>query len=73
MHARPRKALGYCWHGYIAWRGRPSGELISARGVDRDEHLVMIQASQKREPQNDFADSDSPVSSTRGNGGNRAR
>lgn len=55
LHGRPRKALGYCWHGYIAWRVRPTGGLVTVSGVDRDEHLAMIQALRAREPQGFFA------------------
>ena len=49
--ASPRNALGYCWHGKIAWRVRPSGEFITAQDVDRSKHLAMIRALQKVAPQ----------------------
>jgi len=51
LNTRLRASLGYCWHGYIAWRVRPSGEFITAEGVDRAKHLAMVRALQKREPQ----------------------
>jgi hypothetical protein len=51
FNSRPRKALGYCWHGGVAWRVRPNGEFITATGVDRAKHLAMVRALHKREPQ----------------------
>jgi hypothetical protein len=51
LNSRPRKSLGYCWHGAIAWRVRPSGEFITAPNTDKDRHLAMIRALDKREPQ----------------------
>jgi hypothetical protein len=50
---RPRNALGYCWHGKVAWRTRPSGEFITASEVDRAKHLAMVRALDRRtgEPQ----------------------
>jgi hypothetical protein len=42
--------MGYCWHGSTAWRVRPSGEFITASGVDRGKHLAMVRELQKREP-----------------------
>ncbi len=49
--ARPRNAVGYCWHGRVAWRVRPGGEFITADGVDRVKHMAFVRALQKREPQ----------------------
>jgi hypothetical protein len=49
LNSRPRKSLGYCWHGKVAWRVRPSGEFITAADVDRAKHLGMVRALQKRE------------------------
>lgn len=51
LNTRPRAMLGYCWHGYVAWRVRANGEFITAPGIDRDGHLAMVRALQKREPQ----------------------
>jgi hypothetical protein len=51
LNSRPRKALGYCWHGSIAWRVRPNGEFIAAAGVDRVKHLTIVRELEKREPQ----------------------
>jgi hypothetical protein len=48
--AGPRNTLGYCWHGRVAWRVRPSGEFIAAPGTDKTKHLAMVRALQKREP-----------------------
>lgn len=55
LNARPRQSLGYCWHGYIAWRVRPSGEFITAPGTDRNKHLAMVRVFAKREPQGLYA------------------
>jgi hypothetical protein len=35
--ARPRNAIGYCWHGKAAWRVK-SGALVVEAGVTREEH-----------------------------------
>ena len=43
FNARPRAALGYCWHGKVAWRVKASGEFVSSAGVTREEHLAMVE------------------------------
>jgi len=47
----PQSSVGYCWHGRVAWRVRPSGEFITAPGVDKNKHLAIVRALQKRELQ----------------------
>jgi hypothetical protein len=42
LNSRPRSALGYCWHGKVAWRVK-SGALAIAEGVTRDEHRAMLE------------------------------
>lgn len=51
LNSRPRNTHGYCWHGCVAWRVRPSGELVTLACVDRETHLGIVRALQKREPQ----------------------
>jgi hypothetical protein len=38
----PRSAIGYCWHGKVAWRVK-SGALAVAVEVTRDEYRAMLQ------------------------------
>jgi hypothetical protein len=51
LNTRPRSALGYCWHEHLAWRVKESGALVTAQGIDRAEHLAMVWALRRREPQ----------------------
>jgi hypothetical protein len=46
--AGPPSAVGYCWHGQIAWRIRVNGEFITAAGVDRVKHLAIVRALRKK-------------------------
>jgi hypothetical protein len=39
---RPRDAIGYCWHGKVAWRVK-SGALAVAPEVTRDEYHAMAE------------------------------
>lgn len=47
---RPRNVLGYCWHGKVAWRIRPSGEFITASGINRDRHRAFVRALNAKQP-----------------------
>jgi hypothetical protein len=38
----PRNAIGYCWHGKVAW-GVKSGPLAVVPGVTREEHRAMLE------------------------------
>jgi hypothetical protein len=39
----PRGAIGYCWHGKVAWRLKAGGELAIAPEVTRPEYRAMIE------------------------------
>ena len=41
--AGPRSAIGYCWHGRVAWRVKIGAELAVAAGVTREEHRAMLE------------------------------
>jgi hypothetical protein len=38
----PRSAIGYCWHGKVAWRVK-SSVLSVVPEVTREEHRVMLE------------------------------
>jgi hypothetical protein len=62
INSRPRKTMGYCWHGSVAWRVRPSGEFITASGVDRDKHLAMVRALHRGNPRPETVSAKAPAS-----------
>jgi hypothetical protein len=39
----PRDAIGYCWHGKVAWRVKSGGELAVAADVTRDQRRAMLE------------------------------
>ena len=43
LNTRPRTALGYCWHGKIAWRLKSGADLAVAPEVTREEHRAMLE------------------------------
>jgi hypothetical protein len=50
LNSRPRPDIGYCWHGQIAWRIRPSGEFIAAAGVTREKHRALVRELHRSDP-----------------------
>jgi hypothetical protein len=51
LNSRPRPDIGYCWHGRVAWRIRPSGEFLAVDGITREKHLAMVREWRKRKPE----------------------
>jgi hypothetical protein len=39
----PRSAIGYCWHGKMAWRVKAGGVLAVEAGVTREEYRAMLE------------------------------